>query len=109
MEEHGTHTTGWIMGLAAVLLTTMLGGSFLYTWSADSSNTEEKHNWRERHERQHEQSIGELKSNQKEIAEKIDRRYDDTQRVLQEILVETLATKRAAESQNKRSTSKGTP
>ena len=74
----------------------MLGGSFIYTWSADSANTSEKREWRGQHESKHDRQVDELKYQQKEIAEKIEKRYDDTQRVLQEILIETLAAKKAA-------------
>jgi hypothetical protein len=96
--QNGGHTANWIMGLAAALLTTMLGGSFLYTWSADQSNVSEKREWRDRHESNHSREVQTYTDNQKRIEEKLDRRYDETQKVLQEILIETLAAKQAAEA-----------
>ncbi len=77
-----------LMGIVATLIGSLLLGGYLYTWSADGKQTEEKEKWRSEHNRVLEKNLQEIKETQK-TTEKDTKEYQkELQKVLQEILVE---------------------
>lgn len=79
--------------IAAVLtlIGTLLLGSYIYTWSADKDQTKEKEEWRKENTRVLEKNFDEVKANQQKIEKVVTENQKETNKALQEILLEQKA------------------
>ncbi len=77
-----------LIGIVATLVGSLLLGSYLYTWSADGKQEEEKKQWRSEHNRVLEKNFDDVKENQKNIEKVVTENQKDVQKTLQEILLE---------------------
>lgn len=79
---------GGLVAVVSTLIGSLLLGSYLYTWSADGKQTDEKKEWRSEHNRVLDKNFDELKQNQKNIEKVVTENQKDVQKTLQEILLE---------------------
>ena len=77
-----------LIGIVATLIGSLLLGSYLYTWSADGKQTEEKKEWRSEHNRVLEKNLQEIKETQKQTAQETKEYQNQVRETLQKILLE---------------------
>ena len=87
-NETGTSLIPIFMGAGFALVTTLLLGSFIYTWSETGDQTKEKQQWRDRHEISLDKRFAELKQGQKDLTDLVNKSNDNTKDILWQILEE---------------------
>jgi hypothetical protein len=88
-ERPSNPAMAWIMGISAAMITTLLFGSYLYTYFGDSENIREKTEWRRAHEVSHKEEIKTLREGQDKISDKMDAHYEKLQGRLDDVLMQT--------------------
>lgn len=84
MEQNGMKAA--LIGVVGTLAASLLLGSYIFTWSADTKQQQEKDKWRGEHTRVLEKNFDEIKSNQKQIEKTVTENQKEIQKALQEII-----------------------
>ena len=76
----------WIMGLASLLVVSLLLGSYVYTFISSQAHEVSSQEWKRDHEAKHERDMKELKDNQRELMTKMENSDRNTASILTEVL-----------------------
>lgn len=80
----------FVLSIFGIIVVTLVLGSYGFTWLVDNSQTQEKVQWREKHEQDHRQSIqdakAEIKQEVRELKEQLNRSQDEMKDMLEKII-----------------------
>jgi membrane-associated HD superfamily phosphohydrolase len=100
-DENGSKIV--LFSIIAGIVTTLLFGSYVYTWSESNGQDVEKREWRKEHQQVLDKRFEEIKQGQKEISAQNEKNYDRTQELLQQLVEEQKKTNEKIQTQQQRS------